>query len=83
MRHDLLLILVMGYWLLSNTAGPECSGRRTKEAHFKGIEDFLLERDTLFDILADSRAVGPFDPSECTMPPLKYGASLRQQESAC
>ena len=47
-------------------AAPECSGRRTEEAHFKGIEDFELERDALFNILADSRAVGLLGSSSLT-----------------
>jgi hypothetical protein len=34
-----------------------CSQRKTEEASFEGMQDFQLERDTLFDILADSRVV--------------------------
>ena len=33
------------------------SQRRTEEAAFEGTGGFELERDTLFDILADSRVV--------------------------
>ena len=35
-----------------------CSGRKTEEASFDGMEQFKVEREVLHDILADCRAVG-------------------------